>query len=90
MVKRVLLTWCTPSLSPNSTGAGSTLKACSTISARRLVLPITLVGRTALSVEINTKCSTPAFTAAWAVKVEPSTLFSTPSAMLCSTIGTCL
>ena len=41
-------------------------KPCSTSSAIRLVAPITLVGRTALSVEINTKVSTPAFTAALA------------------------
>ncbi|MNI92471.1 hypothetical protein D3C73_1502730 [compost metagenome] len=59
MVKRVLLTRETLALSPNNTGAISRLKACSVNSARRLVLPITLVGRTALSVEISTKLVTP-------------------------------
>ncbi|MNW00698.1 hypothetical protein D3C71_1962270 [compost metagenome] len=56
----------------------------------RLVLPITLVGRTALSVEISTKLRTPARSADCAVCRVPMVLFSTPSAMLCSTIGTCL
>ncbi|MNE45323.1 hypothetical protein D3C80_1396020 [compost metagenome] len=90
MVKRVLLTCETLPLSPNSTGATSRLRACRVISARRLVLPITLVGRTALSVEISTKLATPACKAAWAVCKVPMTLFSKPSAILCSTIGTCL
>ncbi|MNT47945.1 hypothetical protein D3C72_1847010 [compost metagenome] len=66
------------------------LSACNVNSASRLVRPMTLVGRTALSVEIRTKLATPAFKAAWAVLSVPTTLFSSPSAMLCSTIGTCL
>ena len=39
-------------------------KTCRTISAMRLVAPITLVGRTALSEEIRTKWPVPAFAAA--------------------------
>src|SRR5690606_19640108 len=89
MVKRVRLTRLTDS-SPHSRGACSALRACSTSSARRLVEPITLVGRTALSVEISTKFSTWHLIAAWAVFSVPNTLFMMPSAMLCSTMGTCL
>ncbi len=61
-----------------------------TSSARRLLAPITLVGRTALSVDTNTKLSTPASTAAQAVSRVPITLLRSPSTTLCSTIGTCL
>ncbi|MNC73399.1 hypothetical protein D3C75_1245880 [compost metagenome] len=64
MVNLVLLTRETLLLSPNITGAGSRLSACKVISASRLVLPMMLVGRTALSVEINTKLATPACSAA--------------------------
>ena len=39
-----------------------------TISAARLVAPMTLVGLTALSVEISTKRCTPASAAAWAAR----------------------
>ncbi|MNV99944.1 hypothetical protein D3C71_1953780 [compost metagenome] len=64
--------------------------ACSTISARRLLAPITLVGRTALSVLTSTKSLTPHSAATRAVIIVPRVLFLTPSAGLCSTIGTCL
>jgi hypothetical protein len=49
-----------------------------------------LVGRTALSVEMSTKVSTPATRAASAACQVPKTLLATPSATLYSTIGTCL
>jgi hypothetical protein len=49
--------------------------ACSTISAKRLLAPMTLVGRTALSVLINTKSVTPFSAAASAVCSVPMTLF---------------
>ena len=65
-------------------------KACNTISANRLVAPITLVGLTALSVLIKTKLAVPYFCAARAKLRVPSTLFCSPSAGLCSTKGTCL
>ncbi|MNR52131.1 hypothetical protein D3C85_1719170 [compost metagenome] len=90
MVKRVLLTRDTPALSPRKTGANSRLSACRISSASRLVLPMTLVGRTALSVEMSTKLLTPACKAACAVFKVPMTLFNNPSAILCSTMGTCL
>jgi hypothetical protein len=65
-------------------------RPCSTTSAARLVAPITLVGLTALSVEISTKVSTPASSAASAVYQVATTLLCTPSMTFCSTIGTCL
>ena len=46
--------------------------ACSTNSARRLVAPIILVGRTALSEEINTKLATLAAMAASAEFFVPN------------------
>ena len=56
----------------------------------RLLAPMTLVGRTALSVETSTKLATPLSIAARATFNVPSTLLATPSQGLCSTIGTCL
>ena len=55
----------------SGTGAASRLSACRINSDNRLVLPITLVGRTALSVEISTKLATPVCNAAWAVHKVP-------------------
>ena len=52
--------------------------------------PIVFVGRTALSVDINTKVFTLASIAARAQLNVPKILFSTPSVLLNSTIGTCL
>jgi len=54
------------------------------------VAPIVLVGRTALSVDINTNVSTLAFIAACTQCKVPKILFRTPSAIFNSTIGTCL
>ena len=71
-------------------GVERAARACSTISARRLLAPITLVGRTALSVEISTKVATPAFTAARAARRVPKALFMMPSKGFHSTSGTCL
>src|SRR5690625_2897429 len=59
-------------------------------SAMRWEAPIMFVGRTALSVEISTKDSTPARMAASAQYQVPYTLLRTPSTTLCSTRGTCL
>ena len=53
-------------------------RACKTNSAIRLLAPITLVGLTALSVEINTKVSTFAEIAACAATIVPIELLSTP------------
>ena len=50
---------------------------CTTISASRLVAPITLDGRTALSVEIMTKDSTPCCAAISASCRVPNTLLCT-------------
>ena len=62
-----------------------------TISAARLVAPITLVGLTALSVLTSTKRSTPASAAARAVRQVPSVLLrSAAQALPCSISGTCL
>ena len=51
---------------------------------------MTLVGRTALSVETSTKVRTFASAAARATVSVPITLLRTPSMTLCSTSGTCL
>ena len=59
-------------------------------SEMRLVAPITLVGLTALSLEIKTKRSTPNSSAAFAVIHVPLTLFVTASQGFSSIIGTCL
>ena len=64
--------------------------ACNASSAKRLVAPITLVGFTALSVEISTNVSTRHSSAACAVFQVLNTLLYTPSMMFCSTMGTCL
>ena len=56
----------------------------------RLVAPIVFVGRTALSVDINTKVFTPDLIAASAQLSVPNTLLCTPSVSLNSTIGTLL
>ena len=61
------------------------------ISESRLVAPITLVGFTALSVEINTNFFTPYSIAAFATMSVPSALFCTASHAFDSSIsGTCL
>ena len=59
------------------------------ISASRLEAPITLVGFTALSVEISTIACAPAARAASATMRVPAALVSRPSSGLASTIGTC-
>ena len=60
------------------------------ISAMRLVAPMTLDGRTALSVETNTNRSTPAATAASSIASVPPMLTWTASEGCSSIIGTCL
>ena len=52
--------------------------------------PITLVGLTALSLEISTRFETALFTDAIATDKVPNTLFFTPSHIFSSTKGTCL
>ncbi len=59
------------------------------ISASRFEAPITLVGFTALSVEISTIACAPTARAASATWRVPATLVSSPSSGLASTIGTC-
>lgn len=76
MVKQVLLTRETLLLSENSNRASLRLNACRVISARRLVLPITLIGHTALSVEISTKLATLHCSATCPVLSVPMTLLS--------------
>ena len=63
-----------------------------TISAARLVAPITLVGFTALSVLMSTKRSAPARAASLAACQVPSVLFCSTAQALCSSSisGTCL
>ncbi len=69
----------------------STVSDETTISAARLVAPITLVGLTALSVLISTKRSVPVRAAASAAWYVPMVLLRTAAAALCSSIsGTCL
>ena len=51
---------------------------------------MTLVGRTALSVEMNTKCVAPVSTAVSTMFLVPSTLLVTASTTLSSISGTCL
>ncbi|MNL84764.1 hypothetical protein D3C87_2128440 [compost metagenome] len=51
---------------------------------------MTLVGRTALSVEISTKSFTSASIAAWVSISVPNVLVRNPSTILVSTMGTCL
>ena len=64
--------------------------ACTIISHTRLVAPITLVGFTALSVEISTNRSAPYRSAELATLKVPNTLFFTASSGLSSIRGTCL
>ncbi len=64
--------------------------SCTISSATRLVAPITLVGFTALSVEMSTKWLTPAAMLASTSCRVPSTLFVTASSTLSSISGTCL
>ena len=59
-------------------------------SATRFEAPITLVGFTALSVEINTNLSAPYLTAARATFFVPRTLFLIASSGWASIRGTCL
>ena len=59
-------------------------------SAARFEAPITLVGRTALSVEIRTQVSAPVSSARRATVSEPKTLLRKPCCMFDSTSGTCL
>ena len=68
----------------------SAAKACKTSSAMRLLAPMVLVGRTALSVEIKTKVATPHSCAARAQASVPKTLLRMPSIVLSATKGTCL
>ena len=56
----------------------------------RLVAPMTEVGFTALSVEMNVKCSTPKASAARTTFNVPKTLFSMASRGHTSMSGTCL
>ena len=60
------------------------------ISHMRLVAPITLVGLTALSVEIIVNFFTPCFSEISTMFSVPNTLFLTASQQLCSISGTCL
>jgi hypothetical protein len=59
-------------------------------SAIRFVAPSTLVGLTALSVEMSTNLRTPCCAAHWATRSVPTTLFHTASDTFVSSIGTCL
>src|SRR6185312_1660414 len=68
-------------------GHGSACKICS---ARRLLAPMMLVGRTALSLDTSTTRSTPSFLAVSASASVPNVLFRKPAKGLASTIGTCL
>ena len=68
----------------------SWLNDCMTISHRRLLAPIILVGFTALSVDIKTKRSQPLSMAACAVLYVPMALFLMASHGLSSMSGTCL
>ena len=65
-------------------------KVWMSISHRRLVQPITLVGLTALSVDSCTNRSTPCSAALASRFLVPNTLFLTASAGLTSISGTCL
>ena len=59
-------------------------------SASRLLAPMILVGRTALSLDTSTKRSTPSSLATSATTSVPNVLFCKPANGLVSTIGTCL
>ncbi|MNI74937.1 hypothetical protein D3C73_1310530 [compost metagenome] len=83
-----------PKTLPNRTAENlvglEVLRLCTYISAIRLVAPITLVGLTALSEEINTNRSAPYLSAQSATLRVPKTLFLMASAGLRSIRGTCL
>ena len=83
-----------PSTLPNRTEVMRVLlrRPCSrsTISAMRLVAPITELGRTALSVEMSTRRSAPTASAMRATFCVPKTLFFTASSGASSMSGTCL
>ena len=64
--------------------------ACSAISAKRLLAPMTLRVRTALSVEMRMKLATPAAMAARAAHRVPKVLFLMPCTALFSTMPMCL
>ena len=65
-------------------------RLCMSISHTRLAAPITLVGFTALSVEMSTNLPTQCRSAASSRLRVPTTLFSTASRGLASSSGTCL
>ena len=84
-----------PSTLPNLTAANSVLLPdcaiiCTISSQQRLVAPMTLVGLTALSVEIMTNFSTPCLSAICATLSVPKMLFLQASSGLVSIKGTCL
>ena len=64
--------------------------SATSISAIRLLAPMTLDGRTALSVETRTKRSTPAASAASSSAIVPPMFTCTASEGCSSIIGTCL
>ena len=64
--------------------------ACRTSSARRLLAPMMLVGRTALSVEISTKQLDPGGLGAFGEHGRAERVVAQPADGFCSTIGTCL
>ena len=68
----------------------SPLHSATRSSTNRFVAPITLIGRTALSVEISTNVRAPAARAASRVAQVPRMLFSTASTRWNSMSGTCL
>ncbi len=70
--------------------AASEAQACTTSSAMRLLARITLVGRTALSVEISTTWRRPQRWAAWQTTRVESTLLAMPARGWASNKGTCL
>ena len=76
-----------PLISPRSIASP---KLCTYISAKRFDAPITLVGFTALSVEIITIMSTPYSTQKSATSLEPTTFTRTASQGFSSINGTCL
>ena len=65
-------------------------RLCTYISASRLVAPITLLGFTALSVEIMMNFFTSYFSAISAMMLVPKTLVRTASHGYFSIMGTCL
>lgn len=84
---RVVINWVAPFTRPSTMAL---LRLCTYISQMRLEQPITLVGFTALSVEIMTNFLTPYLTDRSAITLVPHILFCTLSLGLSSIIGTCL